>query len=409
MLFQQFAKAIFLVNSFNDILAEATVFKNKDALSPHFIPESFPHREKEIEAIMRSVSPALKGERPRNLFVYGKTGTGKTTCAKKVMNEFNAMKRKAAMAYMNCRIYNSRYRILFRLVSEFVPEHAKTGFGLSFLYEKLLDWIEADGKNVVIILDEIDTVKDLDNLVYTFTRSNDDLKGGSLSMLGISNKISFKDRLDPRSKSALYESELVFPPYNTRQLQTILAHRAKQGFIEGVVAESAVNLAAAIVSQETGDARYALKLLQKAGDVANDSKTCKVTDKEVEAARKIVDEDIAVEAISTLPEHQQLVLYGVSNISLSGSKYSRLAENNKDFMLMGEAYDAYRESCSKFARQARSSRWFKEYLNELQLLGLVSTTDSGKGVRGRSTLVKINYPPTRVKEIVDHLLAPSVE
>ncbi len=403
-------KAILLVNSFTEILAEATVFKNKDALSPHYIPERFPHREKEIELIMRVVSPALKGEKPRNLFIYGKTGTGKTTCTKKVMNEFNAMKRRAVMTYLNCRIYNSRYRILFKLVSEFIPEHAKTGFGLSFLYEKFLDWIEGDGKHAVIVLDEIDTVKDLDNLVYTFTRSNDDLKSGSLTMLGISNKISFKDRLDPRSKSALYETEIVFPPYNSSQLQTILMQRAAKCFNEGIVDESAVNLAAAIASQETGDARYALKLLQKAGDVANDSKTNKVTDKEVEFARKIVDEDIAVEAISTLPEQQQLALYAVSSVSLHGSRYSRLSDNNgKDSMLLGEAYETYCASCKKFGRQSRSSRWFKEYLNELELLGLVGTTDSGKGIRGRSTLVKIDYPAARVKEIVEKLLAVPLE
>lgn len=398
-----------MVNSFHDILAEATVFKNKDALSPHFIPESFPHREKEIESIMRVVSPALKGEKPRNLFLYGKTGTGKTTCTKKVMNEFNAMKRKALMSYINCRIYNSRYRILFKLVSEFIPEHAKTGFGLSFLYEKILDWIEEDGKHAIIVLDEIDTTKDLDNLVYTFTRSNDDLKSGSLSMLGISNKISFKDRLDPRSKSALYETEMVFHPYNSTQLQTILKQRAVMGFSDGVVKEGAINLAAAIASQETGDARYALKLLQKAGDVADEQKTGKVTDKEVEIARKIVDEDIAVEAMSTLPEHQQLTLYAVAAMSLQGSKYSRLADNGKDVILSGEAYEAYGASCKKFARQARSSRWFKEYLDELQLLGLIATTDSGKGMRGRSTLVKLNYPPTKVKAIIEKLLSPEPE
>ena len=64
--------------TFSEILNKPSVFLDRNVLSPHYIPETLPFREKEIERIMNGLSPALRNERPRNMFIYGKTGTGKT-------------------------------------------------------------------------------------------------------------------------------------------------------------------------------------------------------------------------------------------------------------------------------------------------------------------------------------------
>ncbi|MEW6328851.1 MAG: orc1/cdc6 family replication initiation protein [Candidatus Micrarchaeota archaeon] len=392
-------------SSFHDILSRATLFKNRDVLSPHYIPDTLPHRDREIEAIMKVLSPALKGQKPRNLFVYGKTGTGKTSCVKYVMEKFSDMKSPSRISYTNCRVYNSRYRIFFKAVKDFIPESAASGYGVSYLYEKLLDWVESDGKSLILVLDEIDMVKDLDDLIYTLTRSNDDLKKGSVSMLGISNKISFKDKLDPRSRSALYETELVFSPYNSRQLQAILAQRVELGFKPGVVERSAINLSAAIAAQETGDARYALKLLLRAGELADEHGEPKVTDKHVENARKSVEEDISVDAISTLPEHQQLVLCAIATLSLEGGKYSKLGDTSENFLLSGEVYEEYERVSRRFKKEARSARWFREYLNELEMLGLITMIESGKGQRGHTRLIRIAYSPEKVRKLIENCLS----
>ncbi len=391
-------------SSFHDILSRATLFKNRDVLSPHYIPDTLPHRDKEIDSIMKVLSPALKGGKPRNLFVYGKTGTGKTSCVKYVMEKFQEMKSPSRISYTNCRVYNSRYRIFFKAVKDFIPESAASGYGVSYLYEKLLDWVESDGKSLILVLDEIDMIKDLDDLVYTLTRSNDDLKTGSVSMLGISNKISFKDKLDPRSRSALYETELVFSPYNSRQLQAILAQRVELGFKPGVVERSAVNLSAAIAAQETGDARYALKLLLRAGELADESGEPKITDKHVEGARRSVEEDISVDAISTLPEHQQLVLCAIATLSLEGGKYSKLGDTSENFLISGEVYEEYARVSRKFKKEARSARWFREYLNELEMLGLITMIESGKGQRGHTRLIRIAYSPEKVRKLIEDCL-----
>ena len=179
--------------SFDEILSKPTVFLDRDALSPNYIPEILPFREKEIEKIMKVISPALNDQQPHNLFIYRKTGTGKTASVKHVMVKFIDMgKETAKMCYVNCRMYNTRYRVVQKIAKTFMPELNKSGFGLPFLYEKLLKWINKKKIRLVIVLDEIDMVKDLDDLLYSLTRANDELKNGSVSMIGISNKLSFK-------------------------------------------------------------------------------------------------------------------------------------------------------------------------------------------------------------------------
>ncbi|MBI5228415.1 AAA family ATPase [Candidatus Micrarchaeota archaeon] len=399
------------MTSFDQVMLKKSIFLNASVLSPHYVPKDLPFREHQITEIMTILSSALRGQKPRNLIIYGKTGTGKTCTVKHVMEEFIKAAKNGSMHYVNCRIYNSRYRILQKIMKNYVPELEKSGFGLPYLYEKLIE-IASGGQQIVLVLDEVDMVKDLDELVYTLTRSNDEIQNGGVSIIGISNKLSFKDALDPRSRSSLYETEMVFPPYSAEQLQKILSERVKEGFVDNVVDPSAINLAAAITSQETGDARYALKLLHRAGELAEHENKTKISDSEVEAARKKVEFDLTAETINTLPQMHQIVLYSIASLSLSGSKYTRL-EREKDsgdegaLLFSGEVYEDYERACKKLGKRARSTRWYREYLNDLEVLGLISTIPSSKGIRGHTTLIKMCSDPKSIKDILHKLLWPN--
>ncbi|MEM2963626.1 MAG: AAA family ATPase [Candidatus Anstonellales archaeon] len=395
--------------SFSQLLERKSVFKNKDVLSPHYIPAILPFREKEIEGIMVAVSPSIEGKRAQNLFIYGKTGTGKTCSVKHVMGKLNEVNSYyAKMFYLNCRIYNSKYKVMHKITKTFVPELEKAGFGISLIYEKLLEWISQNKIQLIVVLDEIDMVKDLNELIYALTRANDELKQGGISIIGISNRLSFKELLDPRSRSSLCEIEMTFAPYDVRMMRTILEQRASIGLREGALDESALNLAAAVAANETGDARYALKLMLRAGEIADSEGADKVSDKHVEEARMKVEEDLVKETIITLPENQRLVLYAVANLSLRGGRYSRLgtigvgeSENEENFLLSGEVYEEYSKICTVLGKKRKSARWYREYLNELEMLGLITTVQSGRGIRGHTRLIKSGYPVEDMKRIVE--------
>ncbi len=397
-----------IMPSFSEILNRPSVFADRNVLSPHYIPETLPFREKQIDKIMSGLSPALKNERPRNLFIYGKTGTGKTCSVKHVISKFEPHAKTSKVCYVNCRMFNSRYRVVQKITKQLLPSLDSLGFGFAMLYERMMNKIETEKARLIVILDEVDMVKDLDDLLYTLTRANDELEHSSISIIGISNKLSFKDQLDPRSRSSLCENEMVFSPYTALQLQAIVKQRAKMGFKPKVVQEAAVNLASAITASETGDARYALKLLMKSGEIADDKQIKKITDKEVEDARKSVDTDITFEAISTLPDHQQLVLLAVANLSLDKGKNTRLTDaagSDDSFLISGEVYEEYSKTAKRFRKPRRSARWYREYLNDLEMLGLITTIESGAGMRGRTRLIRIGYPSKDVKKIITRNLS----
>lgn len=385
--------------SFEEISTRNTLFRDSNALSPHFVPTQLPFREQQIDDIKKILAPALSNQKPRNLFIYGKTGTGKTASVKRIMDDFNKENKNASMHYVNCRIYNSRYRLLQKVLKTFAPELEKAGFGLPFLYEKLIE-IAGKGYQILIILDEIDMIKDLDELIYTLTRANDEIKNGGVSIIGISNRLSFKDVLDPRSKSSLYETEIIFPPYTSEQLVKILEQRVQLGFQDNVVEQSAINITAAITAQENGDARYALKLLFKAGEIADQSGKNKISDTEVETARKKIEVDIVEETIATLPENHLILLYAVSSLVLNGSRYALLEQNAPEgFLFSGEVYEEYGKTCKQLHKRTRSLRWYHEYLNDLEMLGLIAKTPSSKGIRGHTTLIKLDHDAAAIAEI----------
>jgi len=395
-----------MANLFDGIESESKIFKNREKITPHYTPKKLPFRENQIKSMVQALKGVLKGQKADNLFLYGKTGTGKTACTKHVLDELNEFieknRVKGSTTYLNCRNYNSKYKILSNAVQKFYPKKDFIGYSGSFIYEKLIEYCSENSIHTIIALDEIDKIKDLDELVYSLTRSNDEMKNGSISLIGISNMLTFKERLDPRTRSSLCEKELVFPPYNAQELGEILSERTKDAFLKDTVEESAISLTAAIAAQESGDARTAVMLLLRAGEIAEKTGKKKVTDKEVEMARKSVEEEIVFEMISTLPEQQQLVLMATAELTRQKKGVRRLGNTiEHSVLLSGEIFDEYKRMAVRYKERAVSSRWFQQYINELEMYGLISTTPSGKGMRGNTRLIKLSFPPKEIRETLE--------
>ena len=390
---------------FAELFKESEIFMNREVLSPHYLPEHLLFRDKQISEIVKSLTPSLRGERGRNLFIYGKTGTGKTSCMKHVMDKIREIPNiHSKISYINCKIYNSRYRVLSKIVGDHLPMYAKRGYGIVDIYEKIINWIEEDNKILVAVLDEIDIVRDLDDLIYTLTRANSDIKSGSITIVGISNKISFKESLDPRSLSTLYENELVFPPYNSMELASIMKDRAERGFKKDVIDQSAINLAAGIAAKESGDARLALRILSKAGEISEERKMKTVSVDQIIEASRSAEEEVAYEMVNTLPEHQKFIIYAIALLSVQGSKYKRLVEGNDTYIFSGEIYNRYVDILESMHKEAKSQRWYRKYIADLEMQGLIISYESGRGIRGHTKLIKLAYPPDKIKQTIEKSL-----
>ena len=390
------------MQTLKDIIGESKIFAQREVLSPHYTPKKLILREKEINSIEKAIKPALEGEKGRNLFVYGRTGTGKTTCARYVISEIKDIPNtKARVSYVNCRMYNTRFRVLNKVIADHMPNYARRGYGIIDLYGKLTSWIEEDNKILVLVLDEIDMVKDLDDLVYTMTRINSEIRSGGVAMIGISNKVSFKEELDPRSLSALYESELVFPSYYSDELYEIVKDRAETGFKKGIIDDDILHFIAAAAAKEGGDARLSLKILSKSGELAEEHGKDKITMMEAEEAIKMAESEIVYELISSLPEHQKLVLYSIVLLAQSGGSYKKLTDGIDTYLFSGEVYNRYKSIAEGLKRVPKSERWYRNYISELEMQGLIASFDSSKGIRGHTKLIKLLYPTQKTRAVLE--------
>ena len=87
-------------------------------LEGSYLPEIFPHREREIDLMARTLSSVFHNSRPSNLLIYGKTGTGKTsttTYVTKMLKEKDP--EGIEIFHVNCQVFDSPYSILVEIAN----------------------------------------------------------------------------------------------------------------------------------------------------------------------------------------------------------------------------------------------------------------------------------------------------
>src|SRR3989339_1239143 len=296
-----------LTKFFHGYLEREPLFKSKKVLQSNYTPENIAHRDDQIKTIAGILAPALRMEKPSNLFLYGKTGTGKTVVSKYVTSQIlsvaNEKKLPIQIIYLNCklkRVADTEYRIMVQLAKEFGLDIPATGLPTDEVYKIFLKHIDSENKLIILVLDEIDQLvkKAGDEILYNLTRINFELKNVELSIIGISNDLLFMDGVDPRVKSSLSEEELVFSPYNALQIQDILRERAKEAFGEGIVREGVIEKCAAYAAREHGDARRALELLRVSAEIAERNNFKKVKIDHIDEAEDKIEKDRIIHTIT---------------------------------------------------------------------------------------------------------------
>lgn len=372
------------------------MFANKEVLRPDYLPESLPHREREIEKVALILGTALQGVRPSNLFIYGLTGTGKTAVAKFVLKKLwakgNEKGVKIYWAYVNARVESTGYRILTSIGESVGLRLPFTGLSTAEVYRRVINAIEGRSSIAIVVLDEIDYLvkREGDEILYRLTRANEELRSSRISMVGITNDIKFVENLDPRVRSSLGEEEMIFPPYNAEQLRNILAQRARIAFRDGAVGPEVISLCAALAAREHGDARRALDLLRVAGEIADREGSDRVTEEHVYVARGEIENDRAAEMISTLPLHGKLVLTAIVKLVREGREPTT-----------GEIYLAYREIARERGLEPVTQRRASDIISELDMVGILSAVTVNRGRYGKTRVVKLQVPPETITRSIE--------
>lgn len=387
---------------------EKRIFHDKAILQSNYIPNEIPHRGEQIKQVASILAPVLRGERTSNLFLYGKTGTGKTLSILYVRDELLRRVKKDSgfklrIEYLNCKlkkVSDTEYRILAELIKKFGENVPNTGLPTETVYNKFLEIIDSEKQFLVLILDEVDqAVKKISSdFLYNLTRLNSELSKTQICIVGISNDLTFLEGIDPRVRSSLSEEEIIFPPYNALQLQEILKHRSDLAFKENVVQEGVIAKCAAFAAREHGDARRALDLLRIAGELAERDGAKKILIKHIDEANTKIEKDKILDVIKTEPKQFQYVLHSIINLC---------EKSKKNPVFTGDVYNFYQETCLKNKSEVLTQRRISDIIQEFDMLGIINVRVISKGRGGRMREIKLAITKNildKAKKIIEESL-----
>ena len=383
---------------------EDPIFANKELLEINHLPDQgrIVGREGEIAELANALNPALFQQSPSNILIYGKTGTGKSLCAKYVSRELVDEAAQAGVsvgvAYVDCAQDNTETQAVETIASTMNTDATDVtipdkGISTATYYKRLWRILDAEYDVAIIILDEIDKLGD-DGILMQLSRAGEaeKLKRCKLGTIGISNKIKYKDQMDERVKSSLCEREFVFPPYDASQLGDIMEAR-KDAFKEGVLADGAIPLAAAQAAQEHGDARKAIDILRYAGEIAQTTNDTVVREEYVKEARSRAEVDRFRELIRGATPHAKYVLQAVAVLSINQTEQVAFRTSR--------VYEVYEEVCRQMGADPLSTRRVRDLLREHAFLDVIEQTrKSGGRAEGNYTEHRLLEDPEVVKEVL---------
>lgn len=256
-------------------------------LSPS--PSSVPvGREVELRAISACLTGVFEGGVGRNVFVYGKSGTGKTFCVRYVLDRVRAFEAKGLdvlVVYVNAGKTRSPYFTLLEIVRAVGVDAPSSGWQFSRLKEEF-ERVKTD-KPIVIAIDEFESLifKQREPLVYYLNRQP------KVTLILISNRFEDIAGLPERAKSTLQALPVKFDGYSVEVAKKILMERIEKAFQSGAVEEKHIDWLAEAASK-VGDVRVCFNILLTAGLLAECEGKTKLEQEHFLSATKTIQHTI---------------------------------------------------------------------------------------------------------------------
>ena len=324
----------------------------------------------------------VNGAQPRNVFLYGKTGVGKTALSRYLLEQ---LQRDAAefddvdlsIVWLNCTNLSSSYQVAVNLVNTLRADDdqiSTTGYPQQQVFDILYEELDRIGGTVLLVFDEIDHIGSNDEILYEIprARSNGYLDDAKPGVIGISNDFGFRDDLSPKVKDTLCEEEIHFSPYNAPELEAILRKRAKGALYDDAADDAVISLCAAIAAQDTGSARQVLDLLYKSGEIARSEGKNRITEANVYRAKETLEQSQIEHGMRELTKHGHLSLVAVLQLALEDETPTRVRE----------VFPLYRRISEHSSVDPLVRRRMHDHLADLAMLGILDRRAKNEGRAG---------------------------
>ncbi|MDG6915364.1 MAG: AAA family ATPase [Nitrososphaerota archaeon] len=364
------------------------LFRNESVLVPEHVPASTPHRGvqmRALEAYFQGVAERSQSV-SQTVLLHGPVGSGKTMLTKKlgVVLEKKAASygNRVKFLHVNCRIDRSLVAILNKGLRALGHSYPTRGLSFEELLQALLDELKRDRVHLLVAFDEADSLVESDPpSLYTITRLREVASDEQVfSSLLISKTLDYVKMVDLSTLSSLSWNTVSLDPYSAEQLYDILLSRSQQAFCEGCVDDGALQMAAELASIY-GDARYAIELIYRAGKLAEVAEADKVAPEHVRRAKSDLPPEFRKEELVYLDKHQRVMLKAISRV---------LKKSDSAFATIGEVEKNYNALCESLGLAPNHHTQVWNDVNELARKGIIEAQLSGKGFRGRTTMIGLS-------------------
>ncbi|ELZ31011.1 cell division control protein 6 [Halogeometricum pallidum JCM 14848] len=353
---------------------DETVFRDEHVFEIDYVPETFNHRETQLQSLKYALRPAVRGSRPLNTTVRGPPGTGKTTAVQKLYGELGAQSGVRTVR-VNCQVDSTRYAVFSRIF-EHIFEYEPPSSGISFkkLFGQITDRLVEEDEVLAVALDDVNYLfyeNEASDTLYSLLRAHETHSGARIGVIIVSSDLSLDviDELDGRVQSVFRPEEVYFPVYGVDEIVDILRGRAKRGFHDGVVGDPELDRVAELTA-ESGDLRVGIDLLRRAGLHA-----------EMRASRTVTLEDVEAAYDKSKYVHLSRCLRGLSDSERALVRV--IAEYDGE--QAGAVYEGFHDETGLGYTR------YSEIVTKLEQLGIIDTEYAEIDGRGRSRSLSLAY------------------
>ncbi|MDR0373230.1 MAG: ORC1-type DNA replication protein [Nitrososphaerota archaeon] len=372
-----------------------SVFRDESKLDINYIPAELPHREREQRLLEEFFSFILQcpGRMTQRVILVGDVGTGKTALAQSFGADLTSQTKRKNLKFhyihINCREFRGSLQpILHKIVTAFRSNYPARGYAADEILSTLMQVLDEEETTLIVTLDEFDSLieKEGSDAVYKLTRIHETRQGKPqrLSFIFIMRDLKATEQLDDSTKSTLQRNIIRLERYGKPQLIDILNARVALAFRLGAVEEDVVDLVAELAYLETGNARFGIELLWRAGKYADASEFSHVRAECIRSAVSAILPTLRRSDLASLGFHEKLFLLAIA-------RYFK--ENQEAYVQIGEAEKAYKVICEEYDESPKSHTQIWTYVQYLSKLGILKAEVVAAETRGRTNRLSLPSIP----------------
>ncbi len=378
--------------------SQSPIFSDRKKLELDYVPSFLPHREDKIKELGIIFKDILSDGYVRSIraVVVGRTGTGKTATTSAFEKEFkriaNERGSKVESVHINCHKQRTLYLMSLEIANKLRLPVPTRGLSSQEIFKIIHDYLEKRNIHLILTLDEFNQFIDSapQEEIYFLARIYDEISTTTkrISYIFIVNDTYSLYKLDKSIKDHIVQRVIEFQPYIAVELFDILKARTEEAFVKGAVEEEAIKFLSEIYGHDkggSGNARAAIETLVVAGEIAEKQGAVMVTLEHAKEANGSINPEIPqiLDNLVDADLHQLLILKALIQL---------VKRNKNDEVQMGALENEYQKLCANLGEEPRKHTQVYENIRRLRQYGVLNTRQSGKGMRGRTTLISFTLP-----------------